>query len=59
MIGWAVTNCLLRTGRAGTVGACLYLMLKFKDGASFDAEEAADEALDVVQVTPHIQLCAN
>ena len=27
----------IHTG-AGTVGACLYLMLRYKDGAAFDVE---------------------
>jgi len=42
-------HCWGGRGRAGIVGACLYLMLRYKDGASFDVEAAADEALAVVQ----------
>mmetsp|Transcript_94956 Transcript_94956/g.138706 ORF Transcript_94956/g.138706 Transcript_94956/m.138706 type:complete len:326 (+) Transcript_94956:19-996(+) len=42
-------HCWGGRGRAGTVGACLYLMLRYKDGAAFDVETAAEEALSVVQ----------
>ena len=31
-------HCWGGRGRAGTVGACLYLMLRYKDGTSFDVE---------------------
>jgi len=31
-------HCWGGRGRAGTVGACLYLMLRYKDGSSFNVE---------------------
>ena len=42
-------HCWGGRGRAGTVGACMYLMMRYKDGAAFDVDAAAREALDVVQ----------
>ena len=42
-------HCWGGRGRAGTVGACLYLMLRYKDGASFDVNAATQEALALVQ----------
>ena len=42
-------HCWGGRGRAGTVGACLYLMLRYKDGAAFDVSTATAEALTLVQ----------